>query len=64
MQRPERHPPFVLNDPENIVAHPHLDFDWTLTVNNDKDLEHRHREIRNHIQGYIAECKNVVYRST
>eukprot|EP00973_Karenia_brevis_P041293 5714447-Karenia_brevis.AAC.1 len=48
MRKPEREPPFVfINNPEDLVARLHLDFDWTLTVNKDKDLEHRRREIRN-----------------
>eukprot|EP00973_Karenia_brevis_P077091 10706968-Karenia_brevis.AAC.1 len=65
MQKPEREPPFVLNNPEDLVAIPHLDFDWTLTVNNDKDSEHRRRGIRNMmIRDTLQSDKNVVYRST
>eukprot|EP00973_Karenia_brevis_P049864 6924028-Karenia_brevis.AAC.1 len=65
MQKPEREPPFVLNNPDDLVAMPHRDFDWTLTVNNDTGLEHRRREIRNvMIRDTLLSGKNVVYRST
>eukprot|EP00973_Karenia_brevis_P035539 4899884-Karenia_brevis.AAC.1 len=44
---------------------PHLDFDWTLTINDYKELEMRRREIRNlMIRDTLTEGKNVVYRSS